>query len=105
MNADSVYDRRAWNAYNAAPPWQSNEERLCGEALAANANMSSDQIASIRPPIPRVGLFPPKFGYRQDAIGIRDIVQIDNVFPGARVDYSGSTSGYSGTSYPSLNQF
>lgn len=105
MNADTVYNRRAWDQYTQGRPWQSNEERLCGEALAANATMDSNQIAAIRPPIPRVGLFPPKFGYRQEAFGIRDVVQIDNVYPGARIDYSGSTSGYSGTSYPSLNQF
>lgn len=97
QSADTVYDR--------TKPWQSNEERLTGQALAAVATLDAAQIQSIRPPIPRIGFLPPRFGYWQEALGIRDIVRLDQIYPGARVDYSGSQSGYQGTSFPSLNQF
>jgi hypothetical protein len=86
-------------------PWQSNEERLTSQAIASALLMSSDQIRALRPPIPRISFLPPRFGYRVDAIGIRDLIDINKTFPGARVDYSQAQSGYQGTSYPSLNQF
>lgn len=93
-NADTVY---------APKPWASNEERLVSEALASVASIPGSVLqATVRPPLPRVQLFPPRFGYRTDEIGIRDILDIDVTFPGARVDYSGSASGYQATSRPSL---
>lgn len=93
LNADSVY---------APKPWQSNEERLVGEALAAALTPGSILQNTVRPPLPRVVLFPPRFGYRTEEYGIRDILDVNKTFPNSRVDYSGSNSGYSGTSTPSL---
>lgn len=93
QNADTVY---------APKPWGSNEERLMGEALSV-ANIPGDVIQqTVRPPLPLVQLFPPRFGYRTDPIGIRDVLDVNTTYPGARVDYSGSSSGTSGTSTPSL---
>jgi hypothetical protein len=63
---------------------------------------SADEIRAIRPPIP-INLFPPRFGYRTEALGIQDIVRLDDLFQ--RYDFTGKQSGYQGTSYPSLNQF
>lgn len=97
--------------YDTTKPWTSNEERLTTQALAVAtipgediSPVPNDAIArNVRPPLPRTELFPPKFGYRVDALGIADIVKLDTVFPGARVDFSGSVSGYQGTSTPALN--
>lgn len=91
--------------YDHSRPWQSNEERLTGDALAAAAGMATEAIRAIRPPIPRIGLLPNRFGMRKGYLGIRDIVKVDLIYPGARVDYSGSQSGYQGSSFPSLAQF
>jgi hypothetical protein len=91
-NADTVY---------APKPWASNEERLVTESLNANS-APADLLRQMPPAPPRRELFPPRFGYRVDAIGIDDVVKIDEVFPGARVDFSQMTSGYSGSSYPVL---
>lgn len=90
--------------YDTTKPWQSNEERLAGHALSAAAlGADTDDIRSIRPPIPRVGFLPPRFGYgERRALGIGDLVDLDLIYPGARVDYSGNQSGYQGTSFPSL---
>src|SRR4051812_9819031 len=96
QNADTVY---------APKPWASHEERLTSEALASATAAGSDLQAGVRPPIPRVILFPPRFGYRTEPLGIRDILDVDHAFPSARVDYSGSSSGYSGTSTPSLGNW
>lgn len=111
MHPDTVYSPSPTaqpatvSVYSKAAPWQSNEERLVSEALAASQTPGAALQQLVRPPLPRTQLFPPKYGYRQEAIGIRDIIDVDVLFPGARVDYSQSQSGYSGTSYPSLNQF
>lgn len=93
-NADGQYDY--------SRPWQTNEERLTSQALQAVAQLPAEVIQQIRPPLPRVQLFPPKFGYRVDAFGIRDVVNVNTIYPGARTDYSGSNSGYQGTSFPAL---
>jgi len=88
--------------YDYSRPWQSNEERLTSQALGAIAQMPAAVIQQIRPPLPRVQLFPPRTGYRVDAFGIRDVVNVSTIYPGSRTDYSGSNSGYQGTSTPSL---
>jgi hypothetical protein len=83
--------------YDTTRPWQSNQERLVGIALQAVALMPVDQIRAIRPPLPRIAMLPPRFGYRQECLGISDIINLDQLYPGARIDYSGSNSGYSGS--------
>lgn len=95
LQADTVYDKTA--------PWASNEERLVTAALMAVAGVPGEYIAlNTRPPLRQVVLFPPKFGYRTDEFGIDDVANVNDVYPGARVDFSGSVSGYSGSSFPSL---
>ena len=91
---DSVYDR--------AHPWQSNEERLVSESLSATAGMTQEEIQAIRPPLPRVRLFPDRFGYEKRALGIMDVLDVSNSYPGARIDYAGNRSGMQGSSAPSL---
>lgn len=89
--------------YNKSAPWASNEERLVTAALMAVTGVPGTYIAlNTRPPLSRVVLFPPRFGYRTEEFGIDDVVRVNEVYPGARVDYSGSVSGYSGSSFPSL---
>lgn len=92
--ADSVYFR--------SHPWQSNEERLVSEALGATAGMSMEEIQAIRPPLPRVKLFPKRFGFKKETIGIEDVLDISKSYPSARVDYSGNKSGQEGSTAPSL---
>jgi hypothetical protein len=109
QQADGVYAPKPWGEPGSPVvplrPWGSNEERLTVTALASVANLTAEQISQIRPPLPRVQLFPPRFGYRIDAFGIRDVVNVNTVYPGARIDYSGSNSGYQGTSFPALGVF
>lgn len=90
------------NPYERTRPWASNEERLTTEALASATIPGAVLQAQVAPPLPRVVAFRPRFGYERDALRIDDIVNLDVIFPGARVDYSGSRSGYSGSSFPAL---
>lgn len=88
--ADTNYSPRPW------------AQQVTGEALATVMAENADEIRAIRPPIPII-LFPPKFGYRDEALGIDDIVRLNSIYP--RYDFSGRQSGYQGTSFPCLNQF
>lgn len=101
---DGKYARRPWDEDNRTPrydfigPWSSNEERLTGQALMA-ATTPGDAISQlVRPNLPQVKLFPPRFGYRSREIGIADIMDVDEIYQQPRVNFQGGLAGYEGTS-------
>ncbi len=100
------YGQRPWNKNTpTGDPYygsSQNEQDLTAAALAPVMGMSDAQIRKIRPVIP-ITLFPKRFGYNTDQITIYDIGLVDQMF--RRVDFSGRSSGYSGSSYPSYNTF
>jgi len=86
--SDGVYNRRPWVAPTAdldisrlppqdyLGPFQSNAERLMGQSLAT-WSMTSEEIQQyVRPPLPQVKLFPPRFGYTENEIGIEDLIDL-----------------------------
>lgn len=104
-SANSQYGIRPWmtNVPVAGPSRPNNyEEFMTQAALAADYEMDDDQIREIQGPL-NLELFPPRFGYRTEALGIKDIANLNDIY--RRVDFSQRQSGYQGTSYPSLNQF
>ena len=76
--ADGVYNRRPWVAPTEAAmppqeylgPFKSNQERLIGQSLAAFSMTSEEIQQHVRPPLPQVKLFPPRYGYVEQEIGI-----------------------------------
>lgn len=90
---DSVYARRPWSSY---------QEQQVTNYLAQWTDLPADAVRRIAPPIPNIGRTPPRFGYRTHVLGIADIACLDDVYPGSRVDYSQSQSGFSSTTYPAL---
>ena len=83
--SDGVYNRRPWTApleaENLAPveyqgPFQSNRERLLSQSLAANSMTGAEIQEYVRPPLPQIKLFPPRFGYSEQEIGIEDIINL-----------------------------
>lgn len=98
QQADSVYDRTR--------PWASLPERILTDALGV-ADIPGDVIAlqSAPPPVVRP-LFPPRFGYPTEALGIQDVLQIDQRYPSPSTNfYSGTQGGYSGSSRPTIGGF
>lgn len=87
--------------YNYARPFQSMQEQLVSAQLAANATADA---ANRRPPIPNIGKVPNRFGYRTEPPGISDILVVDDSFAANFGDFSGTESGFAGTSYPSIPQ-
>ena len=82
--ADGVYGKRPWTAPEEAAmppqayvgPFQSNQERLLSQSMAA-WTMTSEEIQQyVRPPLPQIQLFPPRFGYTEYEIGIEDLVNL-----------------------------
>ena len=81
-------------------PWSSNEERLTQQALMA-ATMPGVKLQElVRPNIPQIQLFPPRFGYGPHLEPeIDDVVSISRNYIEPRISwYSGGPAGYSGSS-------
>lgn len=82
--ADGVYNRRPWVAPAEAAyppqeyvgPFQSNQERLVSQALAAWTMPGAELQEYVRPPLPQIQLFPARFGYLESEIGIEDLVDL-----------------------------
>lgn len=102
QQADANYSNRPWSQTNIQRANPTYEDAMQARTLATALEMTADQIRQIRPPMP-IELFPPRFGYRDEALGIADVVSLDDIYE--RRDFSQRQSGYSGTSYPSLNVF
>lgn len=106
--ADSVYDRNAPGqqsagyAYVERPGYNSNEERLTSQALAAALDPLPGMSAALRRGGAKGNPFPPRFGYDRTPIGIEDVIQVDRRYPDSSAQFSGSSGGYAGSSTPSL---
>jgi hypothetical protein len=92
---NGVYSNRPWIAPPEAAmppqeyigPFQSNQERLLNQSLAAWSMTSSEIQEYVRPNLPQIELFPPRYGYKKEEIGIKDIVDMPGR-PVQRVDYT-----------------
>ena len=93
----------------AMPRWQylgpfaSNEERLTQQAIQAN-NLPGMELAEVvRPPLPQVTPFRPRYGYENRVPGLLDVIDVDRNYTDSRVSwFSGGVAGYSGTSVNTL---
>jgi hypothetical protein len=82
--ADGVYGPRAWTAPLEAAyppqeyigPFQSNQERLLSQSLAALSMTAAEVQEFVRPPLPQIQLFPARYGYTEDEISVEDIIDM-----------------------------
>jgi hypothetical protein len=82
--ADGVYSRKPWQAPPEAAyppqayigPFASNQERLLSQSLAVNTMSGAEIQEYVRPPMPQIKLFPPRFGYTDTEISIEDIIEL-----------------------------
>ena len=101
-NADGRYDHT--KPWNKMPPWSqdrpfaSNEERLTTAALNVALIPGAELSAMVRPPLPQVQLFPPRFGYRTRELSLTDILTDTPAVTFPSQNYSGGPGGYEGTS-------
>ena len=98
--SDTASDTAAPPRWSYNGPWASNMERLTQQALIV-ATIPGAQIQEmVRPPLPQIQLFPPRFGWgERTQPTIEDVVSVDRVYTEPRVSwFSGSPAGYSGSS-------
>lgn len=81
---DGVYARKPWVAPPEAayPPQQylgpfaSNQDRLTTQAIVS-ATLPGEQLQEIvRPNLPQIQLFPPRYGYIQTAYTVEDVIDV-----------------------------
>lgn len=111
--SDGVYNRRPWVAPPEAAyppqeyvgPFQSNKERLLSQSMAAWTMERNEIQEYVRPPLPQIKLFPPRFGYSEDEITIEDIAQMPRKLSTTQrveSDYSNTPNKTESTSTNSL---
>lgn len=111
--ADGVYNRRPWVAPTEAAnppqeyigPFQSNAERLVSQSMAAWTMGREELQEYVRPPLPQIKLFPARYGFTENEIGIEDLVNLPRqVATAQRVesDYSNTPNSSQSTSTNSL---
>ena len=100
-NSDGKYGYRPWDqppAWQYLRPWASNEERLTQQALEAALTPGEELVDMVRPNLDQIQLFPPRFGYRTRALGIDDILDVNETFAATAPNFTGNEAGYQGTS-------
>ncbi|MFE6745908.1 hypothetical protein ACFVGM_08665 [Kitasatospora purpeofusca] len=84
LSQDSIYGRR---------PWSALREQQLSDALGEWTGTPADEIRLLPPPVPNIGLRPPRYGYAHHVLRVEDIVRLDDLYPGSRVDNSARRSG------------
>ena len=85
--------------YDYMGPFENVQDAFMARALKS-VTMPAQLIPDIvRPPLPQVQLFPPRFGYRHRELGVLDVmdVALDENFQPIRTDFTRSPGGYQGT--------
>jgi hypothetical protein len=83
--------------YDFMGPFANAQEAFMARALKAATMPAALLTDLVRPPLPQVQLFPPKFGYRTRALGIEDVMDVNSTFTPTRVDFTREPGGYQGT--------
>lgn len=106
LQQDSVYDKSKPRAivdngpeirYDYMGPFKDTQDMLITRAVRSvtlPAQMIQDLV---RPNLPQVQLFPPRFGYRTRQLGIADVMDVNLEYQPTRTDFSQSPSSYQGT--------
>lgn len=84
--------------YDYMGPFKDTQDMLITRAVRSvtlPAQMIQDLV---RPNLPQVQLFPPRYGYRTRELSIYDVMDVDLEFQPTRTDYSQSPTSYQGTS-------
>ena len=106
QNQDSVYDHSKSRGvveenpdirYDFMGPFKDTQEANLTRAVRS-VTLPAIMIQDIiRPPLPQVQLFPPRYGYRTRELGIMDVMNVDSEFQPTRTDFTQSVGSYQGT--------
>jgi hypothetical protein len=108
-NQDGVYDHSKGRPivgedpepsllrYDFMGPFANAQEAFMARALKATTMPAALLQDIVRPPLPQIQLFPPRFGYRNREIGIEDVMDVTKAFEPTRVDFTREPGSYQGT--------
>jgi hypothetical protein len=108
-DATSIYDTTKGRAivgedpepsllrYDFMGPFANAQEAFMARALKSITMPAMLLPDLIRPPLPQIQLFPPRYGYRTRQIGIQDVMDVNNTFQPTRVDFTREPGGFQGT--------
>ena len=85
--------------YQELGPNYSSQELLVTSALRTAMIPGEEIVASVRPPLPQIQPFPPRYGYvdypdRQATIG--EVLDVARSYPNQRWNLSGGVAGWQG---------
>lgn len=108
---DGVYARKPWVAPTEAAyppqayigPFASNMERLVNQSMAVHTMTSEEIQELVRPNLPQIELFPDRYGYVQEELGIEDIIELSGR-PTQRRDFSGEPTTQESSSRNTLGK-
>lgn len=85
--------------YRELGPNYSSQELLVTAALRIAMIPGDEILATVRPPLPQIDPFPPRFGYpdypdRQPGVDVA--FSVDRFYPNARYELSGGVAGWQG---------
>ena len=83
--------------YDYMGPFANAQEAFMVKAIRAATMPAALLQDLVRPPLPQVQLFPPRFGYRTRELGILDVMDVNQEFQPTRVDFTREPGAYQGT--------
>ena len=92
-NATGAENKPKWGRYR---PADTHEEMMTTAALQAAFIPGQVLADNVRPPLSQVDPFRPRTGYRTRALGVADMVQVDDIYQPPRIDFSGGPAQYDG---------
>ncbi|HET7110176.1 MAG TPA: hypothetical protein VFI41_04850 [Gemmatimonadales bacterium] len=72
------------------------EERMVDQALVAG-EVPGEQLAALAPPLPQIDPWRPRYGYDQRAMGVRDVLALDRLYPDRRDAWTGGPHDWQGS--------
>lgn len=84
--------------YDYMGPFEDTQDALISRAIMSVTLPSSMIQDIVRPNLPQVQLFRPKFGYRTRQLDITDVMNVNAEFQPTRTDFTQSFGSYQGTS-------
>ena len=83
--------------YDYMGPFANAQEAFMVRALRSATMPASLLQDIVRPPLPQVQLFPPRFGYRTRELSLMDIMDVNAELPPTRVDFTQNQGSYQAT--------
>lgn len=85
--------------WSASRPWGSKEEQIREQAVAYALASAPEVQDTVRPPLPQVDPFPPRFGYRNRQFGVEEVINVAEIHKApSPSNFGGSVAGYTGAS-------